>query len=383
MKVMVVPSWYPTPDNPLNGTFFKEQSLSLQKYGYDVTVLYPEVRTVRMLKQQNPKKGITAANEDGLKTYRKIVYNFIPGRVPFATGYYYYQALKKLYKTAVENEGRPDLIHAHSCLWGGWAAAKIAEEENIPLILTEHSSSFIRGLLKPYEKKEIAKTLKAAKYIISVGPSLKRELEKYTDKQIYEIPNIVNIDDFSLDDESGYDPSRKFRFLSVAHLTRNKGMDVLINSFTKAFKGKNAELYIGGDGIERENLVRLTKELDVNDQVVFLGALNREQVKNEMRRCDVFVLASRFETFGVVLIEALATGKPVISTRCGGPEAIVNQKNGLLVQVDNIEELSQSLVQMKENYHLYNPLELRKDCIERFSEKVIINKISELYLSRQ
>lgn len=383
MKIMIVPSWYPSDDNPLLGIFFKEQSLSLQKHGYDVTVLYPEVRTVRMLKNHTMrKKGITIAKEDGLQTYRNVVYNFIPGRVPFTTAYYFYKSLRNLYDEAVKIAGKPDLIHAHSCLWGGWAAAKLAKEEHIPFFITEHSSNFVRGLLKPYEKKEIAKTLNMARNIISVGPSLTRELEKYTDKPIIDIPNIVNIEDFQLIQRS-FDPSRKFRFLSVAFLTHNKGMDVLIHSFAKAFKEKDAELYIGGDGIEKDNLVLLAEELGVAGQVVFLGSLSREQVKAEMQRCDAFVLASRFETFGVVLIEALATGKPIIATKCGGPEVIVNPKNGLLVPVENSSELSKAMVYMKGNGHLYNPKELRKDCIKRFSEAVIIKKISALYLSHE
>ena len=188
MKVMIVPSWYPTEDNPINGIFFKEQSLTLKKHGFDVSVLYPEVRTVRSLnKISEEKHGVAVRNEDGLPTYRAVIYNFIPGRIPYSTAYYFYKTLRKLYKEAVKREGKPDIMHAHSCLWGGWAAARIAKEENIPFFVTEHSSKFVRGLLKPYEKKEIAKTLKLAKKIISVGPSLKTELEKYTDKQILEI----------------------------------------------------------------------------------------------------------------------------------------------------------------------------------------------------
>ena len=181
--------------------------------------------------------------------------------------------------------------------------------------------------------------------------------------------------------EKRQDPTKNFRFLSIAFLNHNKGMDILLNGFAKVFKGKNVELVIGGEGAEKDNLNNLANQLGISGQVTFLGPVNREQVKHEMQQCNVFVLASRFETFGVVFIEALATGKPILATKCGGPEAIVNKINGCLVPTENSTELSRAMEYMKENYHMYNPVEIRKDCIERFSENAIIKKVSQLYLS--
>src|SRR5690606_16870574 len=129
------------------------------------------------------------------------------------------------------HEEKPDVIHAHSCLWGGWAAAKIAQKENIPLIITEHSSKFLRNELKSYEKEEIKKTLKKANIIISVGPTLKKALKKYTEKNIHEIPNIVQFDDFQISKRFFSKETDKFTFFSLALLKPNKGMDVLIKGF--------------------------------------------------------------------------------------------------------------------------------------------------------
>lgn len=378
-KVLIIPSWYPTEENKILGIFFKEQAIALKKHGYEVTVLFPEIRTMRSY-SSSWKQGIQITEEDGLKVYRYKTYNPLPARVPYSNAFLFYSRLKKLYKEMVLKDGKPDIIHAHSALWGGWAAAKIAKEEKIPFVVTEHSSKLVRDLLKPYEKKELANTLNHSDRIISVGPSLKKEMQKYTDKHIFEIPNIVDYKAFQTSFHLKKQKDR-FRFLSLAFLTPNKGMDNLIKSFANGYKGKDAELVIGGDGQQKDELVSLAKELGVEDQVRFLGRLDRQQVITEMQNCDVFVLASKFETFGVVLIEALAAGKPVISTRSGGPESIVNEKNGILVPVDDIEELSKAMQRLNSHYDEYNPEEIRKDCENRFSEEAIIEKIEEVYHS--
>jgi L-malate glycosyltransferase len=378
-KVLIIPSWYPTEENKILGIFFKEQAIALKKFGCEVTVLYPEIRTLRAYKS-GWKQGMQISEEDGLKTYRYKTYNPLPARVPFSNAFIYYSRLKKLYKKMVQREGKPDIIHAHSALWGGWAAAKIAKEENIPLVITEHSSKLVRGLLTPYEKNEITKALSQADGIISVGPSLKREMQKYTDKSIHEIPNIVDYKAFQMNSrkDSGKD---RFRFFSLAFLTPNKGMDILIKSFAKAFKSEEVDLLIGGDGQQKDELVELAQKLGVESQVQFLGRIDRHQVIEHMHQCDAFVLASKFETFGVVLIEAMASGKPVISTRSGGPDSIVNDKNGILVPVDDIEELSSAMKHLYNHYYMYNPEAIRKDCEDRFSEEVIVEKIVEIYNS--
>ncbi|WP_077619736.1 glycosyltransferase [Bacillus sinesaloumensis] len=379
MKIVIVPSWYPTENNPINGIFFKEQAKALQKAGHDVTVLYPEVWTTRMMKVSKAKKGVWVGLEDGVKTYRLRGYNIIPGRVPFATAKVFYSRLVKLYKLYVEKEGKPDILHAHSCLWAGWSVAKLTEKENVPFVITEHSTAFLRNLIRPYEKEQISYACQRAEYVISVGPGLAKELENYISKdKVKIIPNIVDIGMFQID-ETKLSQSGVFRFFSVAFLQHKKGMDILIQAFAKYFKEKPVELVIGGNGEEKSELESLTKQLGVEKQIIFLGELNRERVKEEIQKAHAFVLASRFETFGVVFIEALACGKPIVATACGGPEMIVNELNGKLVQVEDIDGLGLAMKSIEDNYHVYNANEIRNDCISRFSEEAVVTKITNLY----
>lgn len=378
MRVMIVPSWYPEADKPNSGIFFKEQAKALQEFGVEVVVAYPEIHSLKELLQGKIKRGFSFNNEDGIETYRIKEYNYLP-KVKTGSGAIYYPKLKKIYSILDSNGKKPDLIHAHSVLWGGWAAAQIAKKYQIPFIITEHSTAFLRGLIKEHQIPYIKETLDQAKKVIVVGPGLKSELKKYTTEEKLEIiPNIVDTSKFKPSQTSQKED--KFRFFSLAFLAHKKGFDVLLRAFAQAFKAnEKVVLTIGGNGAERSALEQLVRDLGIEKQVTFLGALSREQAVTEMQNCHAFVLASRFETFGIVYIEALACGKPIIATRCGGPEMIVNEQNGLLVDVDDVEALSDGMKNMLKTYSAYSSDIIVQDCQNRFSKEPVIKKITNAY----
>jgi glycosyltransferase involved in cell wall biosynthesis len=143
-------------------------------------------------------------------------------------------------------------------------------------------------------------------------------------------------------------------------------------------KNPNVELRIGGEGELEKQLKDKVQELNLS-QIIFLGRLSRNQVEYEMLNSHAFVLSSDVETFGVVLIESLALGKPIIATRSGGPEYIVNGKNGFLVEPKNVDDLSNAMLSMIEKYENFNPKSIQDDCFENYGPKVIGKKLIEIY----
>lgn len=375
MHIMFIPSWYSNVRNKVHGSFFKEQALELQKAGVEVTVAYNEVWPLTMLGKIHEEKGLKYNVEDGLKTYRYKNYNYIPKNpLMFKV---FNKRMEKLYKEIVKKEGAIDIIHAQSSLWGGISAAYIAEKYNIPLVITEHSS-VERG---PYVKKSyipfICDSYKKAQKVITVGNGLKNEIESLSGRQDIEvIGNLVDLSKFTIKKRI---KNEKFIFFSLAFLEGEKGFDTLIKSFAKKFKDKEAVLYIGGDGSQRSWLEALTVENGVKDQIIFLGALSRDDVSKWMNKCDCFVLPSRYETFGVVYIEALASGRPVIGALNGGAEDIINNLNGYLIPIDDIDILAEKMIEVYDNIESYDEEEIRIDCLKRFSPKVIVNKIISVY----
>lgn len=375
MHIMFIPSWYANVRNKVHGSFFKEQALELQKSGVLVTVAYNEIWPLTLLGKVNEKTGINFQVEDSLRTYRYKNYNFIPkSHLMFKV---FNRRMDKLYKEIVEKEGKIDIIHAQSSLWGGISAAYIAKKYDIPLVITEHSSiergPYVRESYKPLIKD----SYNIAKKVVVVGSGLKKEIEKFSGRSDIEvIHNLVSIDLFNKREEIS---KSEFIFFSLAFLEGEKGMDTLIKSFAAGFKGSKCKLYIGGDGGQREGLEVLANNLGVKNQVVFLGALSREEVAKNMNKCDVFVLASRYETFGVVYIEALASGKPIIGTYNGGAEDIINEVNGKLVDIDDVDGLKDAMISVKENIKFYNSSVIREDCYNRFSRKSIVTQIIDIY----
>lgn len=376
MHVMFIPSWYDNDRNKVHGSFFREQATKLQEAGVKITVAYNEIWPLTLIGKIKEKSGLYFNIEKGLRTYRYKNYNFIPKHQLMFN--IFDKRMEKLYKEIVKKEGKVDIIHAQSSLWGGISASYIAKKYNIPLVITEHSSIKRGKYVRKSYYKRIVDSYKSADAIIAVGNGLKNEIEELTNRRdIKIIGNLVDLSLFDIRDIK--DNKDEFIFFSLAFLEGEKGFDTLIKSFSRKFKNKKARLIIGGDGSQREWLEGIAKSENIESQVTFAGALSREEVSKYMNKCDAFVLASRYETFGVVYIEALASGKPVIGTFNGGAEGIINENVGILTEIDNVDKLSDAMEYIEKNYKKYNKESLRKYCTQKFSSNVIINKIINVY----
>ncbi|HBO9015101.1 TPA: glycosyltransferase family 4 protein, partial [Pseudomonas aeruginosa] len=171
-----------------------------------------------------------------------------------------------------------------------------------------------------------------------------------------------------------------FTFLNIAMLDKKKDQESLIKAFSKAYANNDRlRLKIGGYGPCREELERLSNDLEVSDSVTFLGKLSRSQVIDEMQESDAFVLSSVYETFGVVVAEAMALGKPVISTSCGGPESIISKESGLLVPTKDPDKLAKAMLSLFHKRHKYDNLLIRKCCYSKFSEESVVNSLKQVY----
>jgi glycosyltransferase involved in cell wall biosynthesis len=170
-----------------------------------------------------------------------------------------------------------------------------------------------------------------------------------------------------------------FTFYGQAHLTPRKGFDILIRAFASRYRGdETCRLVIGGDGAIRAELEALAASTGVQSQVSFLGAIPRDVVRDSMWAADCFVLPSHAENFGVVLIEALSTGLPVISTRCGGPEDIINDHVGLLLRPGDEQGLADALCNMR-NRPAYDPEAVRTYAVARFGYAAVGARLRDFY----
>src|SRR5262249_20865032 len=162
------------------------------------------------------------------------------------------------------------------------------------------------------------------------------------------IHNAVNAEKFYPLPEGG--KSEQF-ILCVANHNVKKALDVLLHAFAQLLRsGQSIKLLLVGEGPLTKDLQRLAQDLCLRDSVQFLGSKNLEEVAELMRRCTLFVLPSRAEPFGIVLLEALASRKPIVATRVGGiPEFVEHGVTGLLVEPDNPCVLSEAIGTILQN----------------------------------
>ena len=383
MHILITPSWYPSSSDDIGGSFFREQALALIEGGCRVGVIYPQLRSLRQWRSIFTRNyGLIEENDCGIPTIRWHGMKWSPC-LPHINNIFWVQRGLQIYAEYVARHGTPNIVHAHSTLYGGVLARAIKDKFGIPYVITEHSSSFARSTIRLSQMRAAMESVSNASRLLAVSPLFCELLQNYfgTAAGTWEpLPNIVS-DCFIADQPSAHNESKKgLVFLCVAMLSEIKAVDNLIAAFAQAFKGDpSISLRIGGDGPELPILERLAKRFGVGDQVTFLGLLSREQVAVELSNADSFVLPSRYETFGVVVIEALAMGKPVIATRCGGPESIIREQDGMLVPTDDVNSLAAALRQMRQNIDQYNASDIREACIARYGAQAIIAKLKTIY----
>jgi len=281
---------------------------------------------------------------------------------------------------AIRHFGTIDIIHAHVGYPGGYIAGLLSRKYGIPYVITEHMSNFpFKVMIK---NNQLIDELKFAyancSKSISVSSSAADQIESYNIKRPTVIPNMVDEDIFKPADH--YAQKENFIFLTVGGLIPRKGHKELLEAISLwKTKPSNVKFKIIGEGPSFSDLINLGKELNIQNQVEWLGALSRDEIVNEFKNCDVFVLPSHLESFGIVYTEALACGKPVIGTKCGGPEDIINDFNGIIVNVGNSIELSSAISFIYNNIDNYNSNKIRTYFLEKFSASAISLKISAIY----
>lgn len=389
MNLFIIPSWYPTHSNPIAGIFFKEQAEAIAELCPDTQVIVSLRNNIGALSPYFPLQSI-----DVLKRYLSADSGFVQRHERFCEIYRptiywskqliregmnkHHHAHRKNLKAAISKYGRINIIHAHVSYPAGYIAAILSREFNIPYVLTEHMGPFpfIAYLRNGRPMPEIDEAFGQAKRTIAVSPALADRVHSFGYPKPVVIPNMVHEEHFYPDGPT----EEIFTFFTLGGLSEQKGTDTLLkaiallkDSFTKI------QFWIAGDGPERDKFHNLANSLNISKFIRWIGPVRRTDVPDLFRRCHVFVLSSCHETFGIVYAEAIASGKPIIATRCGGPEFIVNKENGILVDVGDIPSLATAIGYMIHNWDHYSPERIRKDFESRFSRQAVVGQLHALY----
>ena len=173
------------------------------------------------------------------------------------------------------------------------------------------------------------------------------------------IHNAIDLSELNTTAQQSKDETHSENILSIAAHNEKKGLDVLLRAFSLVLIDEpTRELLLAGDGPLRSQLEELSRELKIDSQVKFLGYQDRGQVIRLLHECDLFVLPSRSEPFGVVIVEALACGRAVVASNVGGiAEIIVSGENGILVEPDDPTALAKAICEVLDDTGLRKKLE--------------------------
>lgn len=367
MKVLFLTTGYPTPSAPASGIFVLEHARAAALHT-DVAVIH--------LDRSHEHRGrprLHRVEDAEFPTFR-VSYQWTP--VPVSAALHLGAAAWAW--SAVRRSGfHPDVLHAHFFL-AGIPAVVLARAHRLPLVVTEQWSVFL-----PEDPMELGTTLRAgasftyrnARLVLPVSSALEQGIRSagLTARRFEVVPNVVDTSLFSPDGTG-----RNSRLLTVGLLYDAKGVDVLLQAISQL---PNVRLDVVGDGPRRDEYVALAQSLGVADRVTFHGLLPKTEVAKMMRQAELFVLASRYDNNPCVVIEAMASGLPVVATAVGGIPELIDHSNGRLAAPNDAEAFAAEMRAAVETIASYDRQAIARAAAEQYGLEPIGARLAEIYAS--
>lgn len=338
VKILFLTRSYPTREAPVVAPFTRDH--------FRAASLFAEVAVLHTRKARDPLPW-TIEKEDEVVRVRFR-------RRPFPSAL----------RTLPELPFRPDLVHGH--FYDAAAATLlIARRLGVPYVLTEHST-----LARPLTRLE-RRAFREAGRVMPVSRTLQSHLESSGLEARYEVvPNVVDLDHFTPTPRT---PEKVRKLVTVTRMTPVKGVPDLLAAL-RLLKRQDwhCDLIGGGERLEEYKALGF-------ERVSFLGELHRPEVAARLREADLFVLASRLETFSVATVEAMACGVPVVATACGGPEELVGPESGMIVPVGDPEALAEAIDRALSSR--FDSERISRAVAGRFSAEAVGARLQEVYRS--
>lgn len=377
--LLFISSWYPSPTTS-EGTFVELHLLALQSRGCQCAIMLNGETTLGNFARAGFKKSSCLNFRrrpdvtfiDNLTIHKRPL-RFAKDPIAERRKNILANSVKNL-KKYMDRHGRPDVIFHHGIFDFTYITSHLSEIFQLPVWYMENSPNIEADVFpcaNPFESDESrVRFVQNVARRFAVTQAYVAKMERVFDAPFELVPNVVT-DDFFVQDPIQR-PTEPFVFCNVAILDSRKRQDLIIEAFAEAFGGdRNYRLVIAGDGKLKPNLIKLAADLGVSTQVEIPGYLNRDEVKELLDRSNAFVLASRAETFGVVVIEAMARGIPAISSNIDGTREIVNARNGILFDEGSKTGLTAAMRQLILNYDIYRPKPIVEDVRSRFGPDAV------------
>ncbi|MEK6644163.1 MAG: glycosyltransferase [Planctomycetota bacterium] len=398
LRVLVLSHMFPHPDQPSSGPFIHEQVKALRRFAdvdARVVVGRPYWMTHRNpLKLWQSNRNFWRFHEHCMQwwEYDGVPVAYLPYRIfgPWFTQGWSYQSSVVAALEWIRRDFNFDLVHAHTGFLDGAAGVGAAKAAGVPLVITEHTGPFSLLMHNPIVKRSTLRALRTARRVIVVSRAQGREVSSHLGRadsnEVMVVPNVVDTELFRPPESWKADAATP-RIVFVGYFVPIKQLPLLLEAFgivRRTVPGATLRLVGGGENRGQESA--LTSDIQrrgLEGSVIVQGHQRREQVARIMRdECDVLVLCSQSETFGCVLTEAMASGKPIVATRCGGPEDIVlDDRVGRLCENGSATALAEAILHVVRELGQFKPHAIHDIAETHFGEQSVVKRLSDVYRS--
>ena len=360
-------SWYPTKKNPFLGNFVKRHA-ELIATKYAVTVLKID---------SNSSISNISVEKTSQGNLTEIFIEFPHSKNPFINWF----RARKAFELGVKNIPQVDLIHVSNILSDGYQFLWAKKHFKKPMIVTEHGSYYrseVSSIWSLKERQIIKQVLKKADLVTAVSPFLKSEIERVFPIMMLEIlPNVV---DNSIFDFKEKQTSSKTKFIHISTLDeRFKNVSGIIDACEILIKEKQEfELQIISDE-SFESWQEIVNQKGLDKFIGFAGPMNSTEIALHIQQADALILFSNYETFSIVLAEALSTGTPVITTPVG-IALNLDKSLGLQVEIQNVQSLVSAMRKFILQEVHFDGSKIHAKSVSYHSETVL-KQIDKLYTS--
>lgn len=390
--ILYLTRWYPSDTDPMLGLFVRNHAKAAVYAGYQVTVAYVSPAAFR---SSGDNFRTSVVTEDRLTEV--IVYYRNSGIFsPIIQLIAWVRAIRKALKVS----GRPALIHAHILTRAGLFARLLSVYYKVPYLITEHWSRYFPenpGYKGGLRKMVTGWVVRNASAVTVVSERLYNSMVKSgLSFKTETLPNVV--------DTATFHPSQnkrsRFTFISITCFEeKSKNLKLLIKAASDiAVKGLDFDLVMVGDGVDKNLIKKYGKELGFNiidsspddskiserqslmgRNIYFTGTLTPQDTAEILRQSHCLVLSSNYETFGIVVYEAMSSGLPVISTDVADLAQVIDKESGILIPVKDVDALGNAMETVMKNYGLYDAEKIRNQVIDKCSMKTVSGLIDSLY----
>jgi glycosyltransferase involved in cell wall biosynthesis len=410
VRALIVASWFPAYDDPAKGRFVADQVDALAASGAvrpSVLTFDPAKLSGGAASRDRQATAVLAAGRAGVAAADPLYLSGIAGLAPSigvarltipegstrSAGKAHAAVHRAALLEAVvdrQGVGGPGdghgVVHAHTAYPDGAAAIALADRLGWPLFVTEHASFVANQLADPDIRAQYAAVVARATRFFAVSTMLADELRTGLPEladRIHVLPNAVPVDHFRVVPLAERRPDE---LLFVGYWKVAKGIETLLRATALAHARRpSIRLRLVGrtaDPDEERTWRELVRTLEIDDVVSFESTRDRAGVADAMARASVFVHPSRRETFGVVAVEALATGMPVVATDSGGVTEILGPEPellGALVQPDDPAALADAILATLARRETFDPFALREAVERRFGSRFVGERLVVAY----